>query len=95
MLPDGKLSRNPEGTTDTVKCTGQDATFGGDGPAAAVWEPDRGVIAPARWMSLSGRAETAPDRNTRGYLDAAGRRHWLDVFPDIEGQPSSVSPTRR
>jgi hypothetical protein len=94
VLPDGKLSRNPEGTTDTVKCTGADTSFSADGPAVAVWEPGRGVIAPKRWMDLSGRAQTAPDRNTRGYLDGAERRHWLDVFPDISGAPAAVRSPR-
>jgi hypothetical protein len=48
------------------------------------------VITPAQWMDLSGRPQTTPDRNTRGFIDAAGHRHWLDVFADISGQPQSV-----
>lgn len=92
VLPDGKLSRNPQGLTDTLKCSGPDTTFVADGPAVAVWERGRGVIRPAQWMDLSGRPQSAPDRNTRGYIDARGRRHWLDVFPDISGQPASVKP---
>jgi hypothetical protein len=94
VLPDGKLSRNPEGTTDTVKCTGADTTFKADGPAAAVWEPGRGAFTPRRWMDLSGRTQTRPDRNTRGYVDGAGNRHWLDVFPDISGAPAAVRSPR-
>jgi hypothetical protein len=91
VLPDGELSRNPLGTTDTIKCTAPtDTTFAADGPAVAVWEPGRGIIAPVRWMNLFGRPQRAPDRNTRGYLDAQGHRHWLDVFPDIAGQPVRV-----
>jgi hypothetical protein len=90
VLPDGKLSRNPLGTTDTIKCSGADTTFVADGPAKAVWEPGQGVITPAQWMDLSGRPQTTPDRNTRGFIDAAGHRHWLDVFADISGQPQSV-----
>jgi hypothetical protein len=90
VLPDGKLSRNPLGTTDTIKCSGADTTFAADGPAKAVWEPGKGVITPAQWMDLSGRPQATPDRNTRGYIDSAGHRHWLDVFADISGQPQSV-----
>jgi hypothetical protein len=92
VLPDGKLSRNPEGLTDTIKCSGPDTTFAADGPAVAVWQPGRGVVKPAMWMNLFGRPQSTPDRNTRGYFDAQGKRHWLDVFPDISGQPSSVTP---
>jgi hypothetical protein len=92
VLPDGKLSRNPEGTTDTIKCTGADTKFAADGPAVAVWEPGRGVITPAGWMDLLGRPQASPDRNTRGYFDSDGQRHWLDVFADIARQPTSVTP---
>jgi hypothetical protein len=92
VLPGGKLSRNPEGTTDTIKCTAPtDTTFAADGPAVAVWAPGEGVIRPAHWMDLLGRAQTGPDRDTRGWIDKAGNRHWLDVFPDISGQPQSIS----
>lgn len=93
VLPDGKLSRNPLGTTDTIKCTAPvDITFAADGPAVAVWQPGAGIITPAQWMDLFGRPQTTPDRNTRGYIDAAGHPHWLDVFADIAGQPASVMP---
>jgi hypothetical protein len=91
VLPDGKLSRNPQGTTDTVKCTGADTTFAADGPAIAVWEPRRGVIVPRRWMDLLGRPQAIADRNTRGYFDGAGHRHWVDVFADLRGQPVTVA----
>jgi hypothetical protein len=93
VLPDGRLSRNPEGTTDTIKCTPPtDTTFVSDGPAAAVWAPGRGVIHPAGWIDLLSRRQSAPDRDTRGWIDASGRRHWLDVFADIAGQPRTVKP---
>jgi hypothetical protein len=93
VLPDGKLSRNPEGTTDTIKCTPPtDTTFASDGPAVAVWVPGRGVIRAASWMDLGGRSQMTPDRDTRGWIDTAGRRHWLDVFADISGQPKTVTP---
>ena len=90
VLPDGRLSRNPQGITDTVKCTGPDTTFQATGPAVAVWEPGRPVIHPASWMDLFGRPQSVPDRNTRGYIDARGARHWLDVYADLRGQPSNV-----
>jgi hypothetical protein len=91
VLPDGKLSRNPLGTTDTIKCTAPtDTTFAADGPAVAVWEPGIGVIRPAHWMDLLGRPQATPDRDTRGWFDAAGHRHWLDVFADLAGAPKSV-----
>jgi hypothetical protein len=90
VLPDGKLSRNPLGTSDTVKCTGAETTFAFDGPARAVWEPGHGVIHVAGWMDLLGRPQRTADRNTRGYFDRSGRRHWLDVFADIPGQPTKV-----
>jgi hypothetical protein len=35
-------------------------------------------------MSLSGRRQAAPDRNTRGWFGANSTRHWLDVWPDID-----------
>jgi hypothetical protein len=93
VLPDGKLSRNPQGTTDTIKCTKPvDTTFAADGPAVAVWEPGNGVVVPAQWMDLLGHPQSTPDRNTRGYLDNRGHRHWLDVFADIAGQPATVTP---
>jgi hypothetical protein len=45
--------------------------------------PTSEVIVPAAWMSLSGRRQTTPDRNTRGWIDANGTRRWLDVFPEV------------
>ena len=93
VLPNEKLSRNPQGLTDTIKCTAPvDTTFAADGPAVAVWLPGTGVVRPASWMDLGGRPQATPDRNTRGWIDASGRRHWLDVFADIPGQPASVQP---
>lgn len=88
MLPDGSLSRDPLGGPE-IKCS-VDQVFNATGPAVAVWLPGSGVVVPAHWMSLSGRPQTVPDRNTRGYLDKHGARHWLDVYPDIAGAPASV-----
>ncbi len=88
VLPGGILSRDPLGGPE-IKCS-VDQTFN-PSTAVAVWLPGRGVVRPAHWMSLSGRLQSAPDRNTRGYLDAHGGRHWLDVYPDIAGAPSHVA----
>ena len=90
ILPNGTLSRDPLGGPE-VKCT-IDTTFIAGGPAVGVWKSDGTIVQPAQWMSLSGRAQAVPDRNTRGWMDANGTRHWLDVFPDIAGAPVSVTP---
>ena len=89
VLPDGRLSRDPLGGPE-IKCS-VDRVFSASGPAVAVWQPGRGLVTPARWMSLSGRPQSSPDRNTRGYLDRHGARHWLDVYPDIAGAPARVA----
>jgi hypothetical protein len=80
VLPGGALSRNPLGRTDAVQCT-TNTTFVGGGPAVAIRVTSGATIRPAAWMSLSGRPQTVPDRNTRGWLDAGGGRHWLNTFP--------------
>ena len=67
-----------------IKCN-VDQTFHPAGPAVAVWVQGVGVVHPAAWMSLSGRRQAQPDRNTRGYLTASGERVWLDVFPEVAG----------
>jgi hypothetical protein len=81
VLPDGTLSRDPLGGPE-LKCN-RDSAFRAAGRAVAVDLPGRGVVHPAAWMSLSGRPQSQPDRNTRGYFSAAGSRVWLDVFPAI------------
>jgi hypothetical protein len=90
VLPDGTLSRNPLGTTDSVKCSVDKVFVASNGPAVAVWLPGGRVIHPDRWLSLSGRPQLRPDRNTRGYI-VAGVHHWLDVFPDIAKAPKRVT----
>src|SRR5206468_11948254 len=82
VLPDGTVSRDALGGPE-LKCTGAATTFHAHGPAVAVDLPGKGIVHPAAWMSLSGRPQAAPDRNTRGYFTAAGKRVWLDVFPDV------------
>jgi hypothetical protein len=95
VLPSGRLSRDPLGTPDSLQCS-VNVTFARSGPATRVWlatSSGRGqIVVPARWLSLSGRPQDRPDRNTRGWVDARGGHHWLDVFPDISGAPSRVAP---
>ena len=82
VLPGGMLSRDPLGTPESIGCT-VDRQFDATGPAVAIELADGSVITPASWMSLSGGPQSTPDRNTRGWIDAAGTRHWLDVFADL------------
>jgi hypothetical protein len=92
VLPDGTLSRDPQGQPESIKCN-VDTVFNATGPAVAVWLPGGPagqVVFPAAWMSLSGRRQARPDRNTRGWIGHDDTRHWLDVFPDISGAPSRV-----
>ena len=84
LLPGGRLSRDPLGTPGSIGCS-VNLSFAASGPAVAVDLLSGAVIYPAHWMSLSGRVQPGgPDRNTRGWIDANGGRHWLDVFPDIK-----------
>jgi hypothetical protein len=82
VLPDGTVSRDPLGGPE-LKCTGAATTFHANGPAVAVDLAGRGIVHPAAWMSLSGRPQATPDRNTRGYFTSARKRVWLDVFPNV------------
>lgn len=94
VLPDGVLSRDPLSRTGSIGCTvGGSAAFAGR--AVALWAPGKGVVVPAAWLSLSGRRQDAPDRNTRGWVDAHGAHHWLDVYAAIAGAPTKVSPPPR
>jgi hypothetical protein len=77
VMPGGALSRDPLGTPASIKCN-VDTVFHPAGPAVAVQVGGR-VITPHAWMSLSGGPQSHPDRNTRGWIDASGTRHWLDV----------------
>ncbi len=81
VLPGGARSRDPLGGP-VVKCA-VDQTYTATGPAVAVWIAGRGLVRPAAWMSLSGRPQGRPDRDTRGFFTRRGRRVWLDVFPDL------------
>ncbi|GAC1322305.1 MAG: hypothetical protein NVSMB25_17250 [Thermoleophilaceae bacterium] len=81
VLGDGSLSRDPLGGPE-LKCS-VDSTFHAAPVAAAVELPSGKIVHPAAWMSLSGRPQGSPDRDTRGYFSGDGRRFWLDVFPDV------------
>jgi hypothetical protein len=89
VMPNGSLSRDPLGSPE-IKCN-VDTVFHAPGPAVAVWLLQHRVVKPASWMSLSGRPQSAPDRNTRGYIAGDGSRHWLEVFDDVAA-PATVTP---
>src|SRR5262249_27893201 len=78
ILPGGTLSRDPLGGPE-LKCN-VDATFTASGPAVGVRLASGRVVHPSVWMSLSGLPQRVPDRDTRGYFNAGGRRVWLEVF---------------
>jgi hypothetical protein len=80
VLPGGTLSRNPLGMPSSIKCN-TDTTFTPLGPAIGVSVGGKTIV-PTTWMSLSGSPQATPDRNTRGWFDRDGTRHWLDVYPD-------------
>lgn len=81
VLRNGDRSRDPLGGT-TVKCD-VDRVHGGSEPAVGVWTPGGGVARPTSWMTLSGRPQARPDRNTRGYFTPSGRRVWVDVYSPL------------
>jgi hypothetical protein len=85
VLPGGALSRSPLGTPESLKCN-SDQAFKAAGPAVAVEINGGRVVRPTAWMSLSGRPQSRPDRDTRGYFGAKGRRVWLNVYPDMAPQ---------
>lgn len=82
VLPGGRRSRDPLGGP-VLKCT-TDTRFHFARRARAVWvRGRRRLVHPRRWLSLSGRPQRRPDRDTRGYVDRRGRHVWLDVYPDV------------
>jgi hypothetical protein len=78
VLPGGRRSRDPLGGPE-IKCTGT-TVFHFAGRAVGVALKGGRVVHPHVWMSLSGLPQRRPDRDTRGYIDARGRRVWLNVF---------------
>ena len=92
LLPDSSLSRDPLGMPPSIGCS-SNTSFTPSGPAIAVRRSDGTVITPHVWMSLSGGAQpSGPDRNTRGWMDADGTRHWLDVFADTPPAQTPETP---
>jgi hypothetical protein len=83
VLPGRMLSRDPLGGPAALKCSVDTAFAAARRPASAVELADGQIVHPRVWMSLSGLPQRRPDRDTRGYFDARGRRVWLDVFPDV------------
>jgi hypothetical protein len=80
-MPDSSLSRDPLGGPE-LKCN-QDQTFHPQGPASGVFVEGQGIVHPTQWLSLDGRPQATPDRNTRGYIDAQGNNVWLNVYPKL------------
>jgi hypothetical protein len=81
VLPDGTASRDPLGGPE-LKCN-VDKAFHPNGPAVAVELAGGQIAHPVAWMSLHGRPQSVPDRNTRGYFQSDGTRVWVDVYPDL------------
>jgi hypothetical protein len=82
VLPGGVLSRDPLGGPE-IKCD-VDRTFRYAGRAVAIELAGGKRVRPRLWMSLGGLPQRQPDRDTRGYFDARGRRVWLDVYPNLQ-----------
>ncbi len=79
VLPNGTLSRDPLGGP-VINCSTQTLFTAATHPARSVRLASGRWVTPKLWMSLSGLPQRVPDRDTRGYFDARGRRVWLDVF---------------
>ncbi len=79
VLPGGSLSRDPLGAPE-IKCSTDKVFAAAHKPASAVQLTGGRRVRPRVWMSLSGLPQKHPDRDTRGYFDARGRRVWLEVF---------------
>jgi len=82
ILPGGSRSRDPLGGPE-LKCTVDTTFVAARTPAVGVELASGRIVRPSLWMSLSGLPQRVPDRDTRGYFDARGRRVWLDVFPAV------------
>jgi hypothetical protein len=79
VLGGGALSRDPLGGPE-LKCSVDQRFAAARRRATAVALATGRRVRPRMWMSLSGLPQRRPDRDTRGYFDAHGRRVWLDVF---------------
>ena len=79
VLPGGRaLARSARRPRDQVHGRPRPSTT--RGRAVGVALAGGRVVHPRLWMSLSGLPQRRPDRDTRGYIDARGRRVWLNVF---------------
>ena len=81
---DGTLHRSPIGDGGQA-CSGPGHTFvpapggGASGVAIGAFRvPVDGRN--LRWMDATGQPQTAPSTQTRGVIDRAGHRYWIDVF---------------
>ncbi len=45
------------------------------------------------WMDATGQPQATATTQTRGVIDQAGRRLWLDVFPTVHPVAPGSSPT--
>jgi hypothetical protein len=79
VLPGGTESRDPLGGPE-LKCNVDTVFRAARRPAVGVRLSSGRFVRPRAWMSLSGLPQQVPDRDTRGYFDANGRRVWLEVF---------------
>ncbi len=82
---DGTRHRSPLGEGGQA-CSGPGNTFHPGPGARGVAFGAVTVTVDGRtwfWMDLHGQAEPAPSTQTRGIVDRAGHRIWLDVFPDV------------
>jgi hypothetical protein len=78
VLPGGTRSRDPLGGPE-IKCTGA-TRLRFAGRAVGVALAAGRVVHPRMWLSLGGLPQRRPDRDTRGYIDARGRRVWVNVY---------------
>jgi hypothetical protein len=91
VLPSGRLSRDPLGSPASLNCSTHTRFRTAKHPATEVWLPGGRIVRPTAWLSLSGRPQPEPNRNTRGYICAGGRHRWINVFPPIPGAPKRIS----
>jgi hypothetical protein len=98
---DGTLHRSPLGDGgQACQGPGHAFLAAPGGAATGVWILPSGITqfaphigeritvepqGPWRWMDLLGRPQERASTQTRGVVDRAGRRIWLDVFPETSG----------
>jgi hypothetical protein len=87
VWPDGTLHRSPIGEGGQA-CSGPGNTFvpaPGNGAVAVQIGTHRMKVDGhhLRWMDATGQPQSGPSTQTRGVIDRAGHRWWIDVFPDV------------